>query len=58
MSEIQALNREFERYDQVRKAHTYRLAESDADEFDEEYRIATLDFEPFLKGETPKGMFE
>ena len=51
MSEIQALNREFERYDQVRKAHTYRLAESDADEFDEEYRIATLDFEPFLKGD-------
>ena len=50
MSEIQALNREFERYDQVRKAHTYRLAESDSDEFDEEYRIATLDFEPFLRG--------
>jgi isopenicillin N synthase-like dioxygenase len=26
------------------------LAESDADEFDEEYEIATLDFEPFLRG--------
>ena len=51
MSDVQALNREFERYDQVHKAHTYRLAESDADEFDEEYRIATLDFEPFLKGD-------
>jgi isopenicillin N synthase-like dioxygenase len=50
MSDVQALNREFERYDQVRKAHTYRLAESETDEFDEEYRIATLDFEPFLKG--------
>jgi isopenicillin N synthase-like dioxygenase len=51
MSDVAALNREFERYDQVRKSHTYRLAESDADEFDEGYRIATLDFEPFLKGD-------
>ena len=51
MSGVEALNREFERYDQVRKGHTYRLAESEADEFDEEYRIASLDFEPFLKGD-------
>jgi isopenicillin N synthase-like dioxygenase len=50
MSDVQALNREFERYDQVRKTHTYRLAESAADEFDEDYRIATLYFEPFLRG--------
>ncbi|MFL6752909.1 MAG: 2OG-Fe(II) oxygenase family protein [Sphingomicrobium sp.] len=50
MSVAQALNREFERYDQVRKAHTYRLAESDADEFDDDYQIATLDFEPYLRG--------
>ena len=50
MSGVQALNREFERYDQVRKGHTYRLAESDADEFDEDYQIATLDFEPYLRG--------
>ena len=50
MTDLRALNRDFEKYDQVRKAHTYRLAESDADEFDEDYRIATLDFEPFLKG--------
>lgn len=50
MSDIDALNREFEKYDQVRKAHTYRLAEHPTDEFDEEYRIATLDFEPFLRG--------
>jgi isopenicillin N synthase-like dioxygenase len=35
----------------VRKAHTYRLAESEADEFDEDYQIATLDFEPFLRGD-------
>jgi isopenicillin N synthase-like dioxygenase len=50
MTDVQALNREFQRYDQVRKGHTYRLAESDADEFDEDYQIATLDFEPFLHG--------
>jgi isopenicillin N synthase-like dioxygenase len=51
MTDVQALNRDFDKYDQVRKAHTYRLAESDADEFDDEYEIATLDFEPFLKGD-------
>jgi isopenicillin N synthase-like dioxygenase len=51
MSDVQALNRDFEKYDQVRKGHTYRLAESDADAFDDEFRIATLDFEPFLKGD-------
>jgi isopenicillin N synthase-like dioxygenase len=46
-----ALSREFEKYDQVHKAHTYRLAESDADEFDDDYQIATLDFAPFLHGD-------
>ena len=51
MTDVQALNRDFEKYDQVRKGHTYRLAESDTDAFDEEYRIATLDFEPFLRGD-------
>jgi isopenicillin N synthase-like dioxygenase len=45
-----ALNRDFSRYDQVRKAHTYRLAEHESDEFDEDYRIATLDLEQFLRG--------
>jgi isopenicillin N synthase-like dioxygenase len=44
------LNREFEKYDQVQKAHTYQLAEHASDEFDDEYEIATLDFEPFLSG--------
>jgi isopenicillin N synthase-like dioxygenase len=48
--QLAALNRDFEKYDQVRKAHTYRLAESEADQFDEDYQIATLDFEPFLRG--------
>jgi isopenicillin N synthase-like dioxygenase len=51
MNDLDALNRQFERYDQVRKAHSYRLAEGQGDEFDEDYRIATLDFEPFLKGD-------
>ena len=46
-----ALNRAFEKYDQVRKAHTYRLAENHADEFDEDYRIATLDLGDYLHGD-------
>ncbi len=50
MTDTQALNRQFEKYDQVRKTHTYRLAENDSDEFDEDYEIATLDFAPFLHG--------
>ena len=50
MTNTSALNRDFEKYDQVRKAHTYRLAEDEADEFDDDYQIATLDFGPFLHG--------
>jgi len=46
-----ALNRDFSKYDQVAKTHTYRLAEHDSDEFDDDYAIATLDFEPFLRGD-------
>jgi isopenicillin N synthase-like dioxygenase len=49
--QVEALNRDFKRYDQVEKGHTYRLAENPADEFDEDYEIATLDFEPFLRGD-------
>ena len=52
MTDLGALNRDFEKYDQVRKAHTYRLAENDADAFDDDYQIATLDFQPFLRGDT------
>ena len=51
MTDVNALNREFLKYDQVRKSHTYRLAEGEQDEFDEDYRIATLDFEQFLSGD-------
>jgi isopenicillin N synthase-like dioxygenase len=50
MTDTKALNRDFEKYDQVRKAHTYRLAEDSADQFDTDYRIATLDFARFLRG--------
>ena len=46
-----ALNQDFSRHDQVRKAHTYRLAEHDSDAFDEDYEIATLDLGRFLHGE-------
>jgi isopenicillin N synthase-like dioxygenase len=46
-----ALNQDFSRYDQVRKAHTYRLAEHEADQFDEDYEIATLDFGQYLRGD-------
>ncbi|NUQ17492.1 MAG: isopenicillin N synthase family oxygenase [Sphingomonas sp.] len=51
MTEIDALNRDFVKYDQVEKSHTYRLAENPADEFDEDYEIATLDFADFLHGD-------
>ncbi|MFL6738603.1 MAG: 2OG-Fe(II) oxygenase family protein [Sphingomicrobium sp.] len=51
MTDLNSLNRDFEKYDQVRKSHTYRLAEHEGDEFDEEYEIATLDLDPFLRGD-------
>jgi len=50
MADIDSINRQFVRYDQVRKAHTYRLAEHPGDEFDDDYEIATLDFAGFLHG--------
>jgi isopenicillin N synthase-like dioxygenase len=50
MTDLGALNRDFQRYDQVRKTHSYRLAEQADDAFDEDYEIATLDFAPFLSG--------
>jgi isopenicillin N synthase-like dioxygenase len=58
MTDPHALNRDFEKYDQVRKTHTYRLAEDEGDEFDETYEIATLDIDPFLRGDAKaKGRF-
>jgi isopenicillin N synthase-like dioxygenase len=50
MADVDSLNQQFSRFDQVRKEHTYRLSEHETDEFDEDYRIATLNFEPFLRG--------
>ena len=50
MADIDSVNQQFIRYDQVRKAHTYRLAEHPGDEFHEDYEIATLDFGAFLNG--------
>jgi isopenicillin N synthase-like dioxygenase len=46
-----ALNQAFSRFDQVRKAHAYRLAEHETDRFDEDCEIATLDIAPFLGGD-------
>jgi isopenicillin N synthase-like dioxygenase len=51
MTDTQALNQQFSRYDQVRKTHTYRLAEHDSDEYDDDFEIATLDFGRFLSGD-------
>jgi len=51
MADVDSLNQQFSRFDQVRKSHTYRLAENESDEFDEDYEIATLDFRPFLHGD-------
>ena len=52
MTDVNALNREFTRYDQVEKSHTYRLAEHASDAFDDDYEIAVLDFGQFLNGDT------
>lgn len=49
-SDIQAVNQDFVRYDQVEKDHTYKLAESGSDEFDTDYQIQTFDFARYLHG--------
>ena len=51
MADVDSLNQQFSRFDQVHKSHTYRLAESESDEFDEDYEIVTLDFGSFLHGD-------
>ena len=50
MADVNALNQDFTRYDQVAKNHTYRLAEHPSDAFDEDYGIGTLDLGRFLSG--------
>ncbi|MEO8453681.1 MAG: 2OG-Fe(II) oxygenase family protein [Sphingomicrobium sp.] len=52
MTDVDALNRDFAKYDQVEKTHTYRLAEHEGDTFDDEYEIATLDIAAFLHGDS------
>jgi len=49
--DLQAVNQDFIRYDQVEKGHTYRLAESESDEFDTDYEIQAFDFGRFLHGD-------
>lgn len=49
--DLQAVNQDFIRYDQVEKSHTYRLAESDSDEFDDAYVIQSFDFGEYLHGD-------
>jgi isopenicillin N synthase-like dioxygenase len=51
MIDTYASSADFRKYDQVEKAHTYRLAEQEGDEFDLDYEIATLDIAPFLNGD-------
>lgn len=45
-----ASSADFRKYDQVQKAHTYRLAEHESDAFDDDHEIVTLDFSRFLRG--------
>jgi len=49
---VQALNRDFSRFDQVTKEQTYRLSESAAgdEEFDDEFRIRTCDMSDWFYG--------
>jgi len=49
--DINAVNQDFIRYDQVAKGHTYRLAESPSDAFDTDYEIQTFDFSRYLHGD-------
>ncbi len=43
-------NREFTRYDQVDKSHTYQLADSGQDVFDESFELKTCDMRQFFAG--------
>ena len=49
---VRASNQDFIRYDQVEKVQNYQLAEGlDADQFDEEFQIRTVDIDLFLHGD-------
>jgi isopenicillin N synthase-like dioxygenase len=48
---VDAVNQDFKRFDQVDKLQRYRLSESDADEqFDEDFQIRTCDMADFFHG--------
>lgn len=48
---VKSSSREFRRFDQVEKRHTYRLAENPSDEFDPDYEIEVFDFGRYLNGD-------
>jgi isopenicillin N synthase-like dioxygenase len=49
---IDAKNRDFARFEQVKKDQEYRLAEAEAaEQFDEDFRIRTCDLGKFLRGD-------
>lgn len=47
---VEATNREYIQYDQVKKQQSYRLAEGADEAFDDDYRIAVCDLGRFLRG--------
>lgn len=48
---IDALNQDFNKYDQVNKSQTYHLAEqANVEEFDDEYQIKTCDMQKYFEG--------
>ena len=49
---VHAVNRDYARYDQVTKSHTYHLAETDGDEvFDDQFEVRTCDLSQYLDGD-------
>ncbi|MDX1571406.1 MAG: 2-oxoglutarate and iron-dependent oxygenase domain-containing protein, partial [Xanthomonadales bacterium] len=47
---VDAVNQEFRRYEQVRKAQSYRLSEAEDEAFDDDFEIRICDMRPFLEG--------
>ena len=47
---LEATNREYARYDQVRKQQLYHLAEHEQEAFDDDFRVRTCDIGSFLRG--------
>ena len=47
---VDAVNQEFRRYEQVRKAQSYRLSEAEDEAFDDDFEIRICDMRPFFEG--------